>query len=125
MMTKNKFSKTLGFGVTLLILLTKLMVEGATLMDSTNISKKSKNGTEMVFVFKKNISKEDAEAFIQKVGLPSHPGADASRGKIYFYSTGPKYIVIVPPAREHDIELLRFEPQIHEIYPADRTIQKD
>jgi len=53
---------------------------------------------------------------------------DSSRGKIYFYSTGPKYIVTFKDEdQKYSFERKNyfFLPEIHEIYEPDWDIQKD
>ncbi|HZS40301.1 MAG TPA: hypothetical protein VFF06_25895 [Polyangia bacterium] len=83
-------------------------------------------GVEMVVVFNKGVASDRASAVLEQLGWDFHEGSDSSRGKKYFYSHGPQFLVEVP-----DAELDRFKrsvkkrSEIFEAYPADRSVQKD
>ena len=81
---------------------------------------------EIVVVFEKKITPEQAEKIINNFTEPFREGMDSSKGKAYFYGTGPKYIVKV----EHE-KISRFLKEclkiieIHECYLADWNLIKD
>ena len=52
--------------------------------------------TDIIVVFKKDIPIEQADVVMKKLKLSYHEGMDSSKGKLYFYATGPKFIVKVP-----------------------------
>lgn len=51
------------------------------------------NKIELIAVFKKEIDLPAAQTILQKTGTTYRKGMDSSRGKLYFYSTGPKFIL--------------------------------
>lgn len=81
----------------------------------------------LVLVFTKNTGLRKAQTVLDKLGVKYREGMDSSKGKIYFYNTGPKFILTF----ETDEERNEFEnkyqdlKEIHEIYTPDWTIQKD
>jgi hypothetical protein len=79
-----------------------------------------------IVVFKKDVSPEAAQQIMKKSGHPHKSGIDSSRGKVYFYNTGPKFIL---QSEEKNFEALKkyFSSfsEIHEIYVADWKIKKD
>ena len=81
---------------------------------------------DVVVVFQKNVTPKRAGKVMQRFGVPFHEGMDSSRGKTYFYHTGPKYIARVtaekiPPFLK-DCAAIK---KIHECYLADWNIVKD
>ena len=83
---------------------------------------------ELIVVFKKNISEKIAEAFLQSLGIPFREGMDSSKGKIYFYATGGKYILTFQHEQDKAsfrMKRYQFLPEIHEIYEPNWEIQKD
>ena len=83
---------------------------------------------ELIIVFKKSVSEEKSLEMIQSFGFPFREGMDSSRGKIYFYSTGEKYILTFKDADElmaFRMKRHQFLSEVHEIYEPDWDIQKD
>lgn len=82
---------------------------------------------ELIVVFKKDILKEDAQRLLEATGIPCRKGMDSSRGKIYFYSTGPKFILTFEDEtqRKKFIGEYHGTENIHEVYEPDWDIQKD
>ncbi len=82
---------------------------------------------ELILVFKKEIGLRKAKMILNKTGVPYREGMDSGRGKIYFYNTGPKFILTF----ETDEEKNKFESkyqdlkEVHEIYTPDWNIRKD
>lgn len=82
---------------------------------------------ELILVFKKEIGLRKAQNILKDIGVKYREGMDSSRGKIYFYSTGPKFILTF----ENDDEKNKFESkyqdlqEIQEIYTPDWNMQKD
>lgn len=82
---------------------------------------------EAVVVFRKEVPLASAQAVLRNQNLPHREGMDSSRGRIYFYKTGPKFLVTFQSEGERD-ELMRRmknESTIFEIYIPDWDIQKD
>jgi hypothetical protein len=80
----------------------------------------------IVVAFKKGIPVERAEEVLKKLGRPFHSGSDSSRGKVFFYSHGPQYLVDV--AKDEQPAFLaraKKESTIAEAWVADWSIQKD
>jgi len=83
---------------------------------------------ELIVVFKKNISEEDAEKFLSSLGVEYREGMDSSKGKIYFYATGPKYILTFEDTAQKSAFINKrygFLPEIHQIFEPDWDIRKD
>ncbi len=83
---------------------------------------------ELVVVFKKEIPEEKTLDIMKSFHVNFRSGMDSSRGKIYFYATGEKFIVHFQSEQEKlDFSKQRhhFKTEIHEIYEADWNIQKD
>ena len=82
---------------------------------------------ELILVFKKNISSEKAEIFLNSTGVPYREGMDSGRGKIYFYNTGPKYILTFKTKQERKQFEREYQnsEEVHEIYIPNWKIQKD
>ena len=88
---------------------------------------KSKN-PELIVVFKKNIAEDESERIMQSWNVNYRSGMDSSKGKIYFYATGEKYVITF----ENDDDKMKFQlnryqflPEVHQIYEPDWDIQKD
>jgi len=86
------------------------------------------NKQELIIVFKKNVHEDESERIMKSWNVKYRSGMDSSRGKIYFYATGEKYIVTF----DDDDDKMKFRynqyqflPQIHQIYEPDWDIQKD
>lgn len=64
---------------------------------------------------------------LEATRIPYRKGMDSSRGKIYFYSTGPKFILTFADEvqREKFIGAYQATENIHELYEPDWDIQKD
>lgn len=82
---------------------------------------------DLIVVFKKDVSEEKSDSLLRQYNnISFKSGMDSSRGKSYFYSTGPKYIVSIEDNEaENYIKHLTSNPYVHEIYEADWTIEKD
>lgn len=83
---------------------------------------------ELVIVFKKNVTEEQSEKLMQSFNVKFRKGMDSSKGKIYFYATGGKYIVTFSNEEEqNEFQKNRYQflPEIHQIYTPDWDIQKD
>ncbi len=82
---------------------------------------------ELIIVFKKEIALARAEEILKESNTQFREGMDSSRGKIYFYSTGPKFILTFHSEMEKDFFLSRFEntDEVHEIYEPDWDKRKD
>jgi hypothetical protein len=82
---------------------------------------------ELVVVFKKMIEPDAAKAMLDSSGVNYRKGMDSSRGKIYFYSTGPKFILTFETQQDLEQFQARYDNKegIHEIYVADWTKCKD
>jgi hypothetical protein len=87
-----------------------------------------KSEHELIVVFKKSVSEEEAEKLIKSFDVAYRNGMDSSKGKIYFYATGPKYILTFKDA-ENKMHFQKkrhqFMTEIHQIYEPDWDIQKD
>ena len=51
---------------------------------------------EVCIVFTKDTTGHAARTLLEGFDLPFREGSDSSKGKVYYYSTGPKYIMHVP-----------------------------
>lgn len=82
--------------------------------------------SELIVVFRKEISESESRRIMESTGNPYSFGADSSRGKAYFYGTGPKYIMHIGRAQK-SAELFRLKnmDEICEVYEPDWNIQKD
>lgn len=82
---------------------------------------------ELILVFKKDVSLKKAKTFLNNTSIPYGEGMDSSRGKIYFYNTGPKFILTFETEQERNQFELEYQnsEEIHEIYIPDWKIQKD
>jgi len=83
---------------------------------------------ELIIVFKKNVTEAQAEKLLQSFHVTFREGMDSSKGKIYYYATGPKFIITFDNAAQRE-EFGRkryyFLPEVHQIYEPDWDIQKD
>jgi len=82
---------------------------------------------ELIIVFKKDIDSQNAQIIIDKTGIKHRKGMDSSRGKIYFYDTGPKFILTFDTEQEKERIMAEFEilNEIHEVYTPDWEKSKD
>jgi hypothetical protein len=82
---------------------------------------------ELVAVFKKAIQLKQAQELLEETGVRYRKGMDSSRGKLYFYSTGPKFILTFEsqPDKETFIAQYAQMEAFHEIYTPDWTKHKD
>jgi hypothetical protein len=80
----------------------------------------------MVVVFKKDIPLEIAKKVMDDQKRPYRTGMDSSRGKQYFYSTGPKFLVKVKSDEIQEFtEHFQSLSEVYEVYEADWKIIKD
>ncbi len=83
---------------------------------------------ELVVVFKKTVTEQQASDLIKSWNVKAREGMDSSRGKLYFYATGDKYILTFD---NYDALMdfrgrhYQFLTEVHEIYYADWDKQKD
>lgn len=82
---------------------------------------------ELIAVFKKEVSEEAAQAVLNEFGVAYRQGMDSSRGKIYFYSTGPKFILTFASERERKkfVSGIKRREEIYELYIPDWGKRKD
>ena len=82
---------------------------------------------ELIAVFKKNVEPEQAREILDKAGVVYREGMDSSRGKIYFYSTGPKFILTFETEEEKEgfISQHARKREFHEIYAPNWDVRKD
>jgi hypothetical protein len=81
---------------------------------------------DIVVVFKKDITNDQAKMIMDRLNLIYHEGMDSSRGKSYFYKTGPKFIAKIEPQQEKSlISKLNKYTEIYEVYQSDWKIIKD
>ncbi len=82
---------------------------------------------DLIVVFKKDLKKEDAELILSQFkDIIYREGMDSSRGKAYFYSTGPKYIINMDiNIKANFINQIESNPKLHEVYEADWNKLKD
>ncbi|MBS1486738.1 MAG: hypothetical protein JST43_04050 [Bacteroidetes bacterium] len=86
-----------------------------------------KKKIELIIVFTINTREEMAEEILKQANVPYREGMDSSKGKIYFYSTGPKYILTFETKEKKKKFLAEFKnrKEVYEIYEPDWSIQKD
>ena len=82
---------------------------------------------ELILVFKKEIGLRKAKIILNKTGILYREGMDSGRGKIYFYKTGPKFILTFDTAEEKNKFESKYQDlkEIYEIYTPDWNIQKN
>lgn len=87
----------------------------------------SRTAIELIVVFTKQVTREEAEGILVNTGVPYRKGMDSSRGKLYFYSTGPKFILTFDTVEERSRTITALEAlqQLHEVYIPDWTKCKD
>ena len=80
----------------------------------------------LAVVFTKETPPTTADAIIRKQKCVYREGMDSSKGKNYFYKTGPKYLLTLNKAECTKVKAnLTKANNIYEIYEADFSIQKD
>ena len=86
-----------------------------------------RDNIELIMVFKKEISLRKSKIILNKIGVKYREGMDSSRGKIYFYSTGPKFILTFETEEEKDKFENKYQElnEVHEIYTPDWDKRKD
>ncbi len=81
---------------------------------------------ELVVYFQKGVTEDQAAQRLRPLGHPFHAGADSSKGKGYFYASGPPFVVNVPvSAVDAFTEACGKLPEVKEVYEADKSMQKD
>lgn len=82
---------------------------------------------ELILVFKKDIRLQNAQMILDKAGVKYREGMDSGKGKIYFYKTGPKFILTFESEEEKNKFEIEYQilEEIYEIYTPDWEIQKD
>ncbi len=81
---------------------------------------------EIVVVFKKGVAEARAREILKKLDYPHREGMDSSKDKLYFYKTGPKFILHVPrDEQEAVMKRIRALPEVYEVYLPVWKIQKD
>ncbi len=83
---------------------------------------------ELVIVFKKAVSEEEALKKMNSFEVNFRKGMDSSKGKIYFYNTGSKYIISFENQEQKEkfqYQHYEFLSEIHQIYEPDWDICKD
>ena len=86
-----------------------------------------KDKIELIVVFKKDIDLQNAQAILNNTGVKYREGMDSSRGKLYYYSTGPKFILAFETEQRKELINSEFENmiEIHEVYTPDWDKCKD
>lgn len=80
---------------------------------------------ELIVVFKKEIDLTKANEILHQFKFPYRQGM-SSRGKHYFYKTGPKFIVTLPVNKNAAfLENCKNIPEIFEVFEPDWEILKD
>lgn len=82
---------------------------------------------QLIVVFKREVEQERASKFLDETRVCYHEGMDSSRGKLYFYRTGPKFILTFETgqAREQFRSIYENREEIYEIYHPDWSMCKD
>jgi len=82
---------------------------------------------ELIVVFKKEIGLESAQAILGNAGVNYRKGMDSSRGKLYFYKTGPKFILTFETEQQKETIATGFEKlnEVYEVYTPDWDKCKD
>ncbi len=82
---------------------------------------------ELIVVFIKGIEVQKAQILLDKTGIAYRKGMDSSRGKLYFYNTGPKFILTFPSQQEKEKFITDHQnaKAIYELYTPDWTKRKD
>lgn len=84
-------------------------------------------GIELIVVFKKDVELSVAKQFLDATGIAYREGMDSSRGKLYFYKTGKKFILTFGTSDQQKKFMATHEGSelIYEIYEPDWDKQKD
>jgi len=92
-----------------------------------DIFKMKQNRIELIIVFKKEIELQNARQILDNAGVEYRKGMDSSKGKVYFYNTGPKFIVSFKTEKaKNDFRSMSENlSEVHEIYSPDWSIRKD
>lgn len=83
---------------------------------------------ELIVVFKKNVPEDQSIEMVTSWNVEFRSGMDSSKGRIYFTSTGKKYILTFNTEEELDafeMNDYQFLPEIHQIYTPNWDRQKD
>ncbi|MHA1299340.1 MAG: hypothetical protein ACTSO9_07895 [Candidatus Helarchaeota archaeon] len=82
---------------------------------------------DLIVVFKKDVDLKDAENILNKFKeIDFHEGMDSSRGKAYFYRTGPKFIIKISDEKKNKfIKEIERISELYEVYIADYSTYKD
>jgi hypothetical protein len=82
---------------------------------------------ELVVVFKKGIEVQAAQVILDKMGIQYRKGMDSSKGKIYFYNTGSKFIITFGTQLQKEKWITDYQnlPDVYETYTPDWTKRKD
>lgn len=82
---------------------------------------------ELMIVFKKEVPMQKAKAILYKSRVKYRERMDSSRGKIYFYRTGPKFVLTFNTLsdKKYFISTHKETKEIFELYTPDWCIQKD
>lgn len=103
-----------------------IFISLAALFSCSTKSKVMSNNIEYIIVFKKEVPLSDAELIMKKSELAFTAGSDSSKGKVYFYSTGPKFrIESTQDNQEKILNYFKSQNQIFEVYEANWNITKD
>lgn len=87
-----------------------------------------KEKEELIIVFKKDVTEKREVEVLSTFNVVFREGMDSSRGKLYFYATGGKYILTFKNIQDKEafqLKRYQFLPEIHEIYEPDWGITKD
>lgn len=82
---------------------------------------------ELIVVFTKETELSRAEQILSNCNADYREGMDSSKGKIYFYRTGPKFILTFHTKKEKQAFLHNHKAinEIYEVYEPDWDIMKD
>jgi len=80
---------------------------------------------DLIVVFKKEIMSDQAKNIMDKIKYPKREGMDSSKGKAYFYRTGPKYVVEVPDEGVKELKEQLDIKHVYEVYRANWDVRKD
>lgn len=82
---------------------------------------------ELIIVFKKEIALSKAEEILKESRTLFREGIDSSRGMIYFFTTGPKFILTFESQKERNSFYSKYEKsdEVYEIYEPDWDICQD
>ena len=82
---------------------------------------------ELIIVFRQGVSLEKGAEILRAAQVNYREGMDSSRGKAYFYRTGPKFILTFASASEKEKFREQYEQLqgVYEIYLPDWNMRKD